>query len=75
MPRTMGDTGRYTFSKQDRSGTSPFMKIWKTFVSHSGTTSPDVFTQTFIYLVPTVLLQIWAWWNYPRSQKEVEERM
>ena len=65
----MPDTGRYYFGKQD-TGNSWYMKMYKTYATH-----PKMCVYLMSLIAPSVLLQIWAWWNYPRSQKELEERM
>ena len=65
----MGDTQKYNFAKEDR--TKPwYQKIWLIHVDH-----PGLLAVAFQFIFPTVLLQIWGWWNYPRSHKELEERM
>lgn len=66
----MPDTGKYNFGKQDRTR-AWYHKVWLTYTTHS----PMLPLLAFQFILPTMLLQIWGWWNYPRSHKELEERM
>ena len=68
----MPDTGRYNFGKQDRS--LP-LKPWYTKIYLMYQTHPEMWSYIFGFGFPGILLQFWAWWNYPRSHKELEERM
>ena len=65
----MPDTGKYNFGKQDRV-TPWYQKIFLAYWTH-----PYMAYLQFQFVLPSIVLQIWAWWNYPRSHKEVEERM
>ena len=65
----MPDTNKYNFGKEDRENPW-YMKIWLMYKSH-----PTMAVFGFQFFFPSVLLQIWGWYNYPRSHKELEERM
>ena len=65
----MPDTGSYNFAKEDRN-TPWYMKIYLV-----NTTHPGLMFFGLQFILPTFLLQLWGWWNYPRSHKELEERM
>ena len=64
-----GDTGKYSYGNED-TGTPSYVKIYRTYRDH-----PGLYPYLVAFFIPSIFLQIWGWWNYPRSQKELEDRM